>query len=549
LALVILLGTSVHASVGSVAALKGKAAVIRNNTALPAKVGLALQKDDQIKTDAKTKMQIIFSDETIITIGKNSHFAVNEYIADSSDQKADFSLFKGTMRTISGGIGKANPSKFKIKTKTATMGIRGTNFIVIASPTEGDTFACMNGAIFIEGKDGTLDVPKGYLAKVSPAGGIGELIEVTPKQLDALMAQGIHDPYREARAAPQQSRRSSTENQMAAEAMQVQLIDSLAVDTTTVDNSITDETILAAQTDTGSTNVTDTAQELLPTKLVTTPHSALIFFATNGYIYNFSTRTFTADIQYHPDSGVSALSTITGPSPMQFSILPTSTSGSFTDWDDYTASFASFSGVDPEPFYNLPGYTWELDESSANNYVKTIADNDPNDDIAWGTWSLPIIETLPSSSITQDGELRGYFVSGNITPSSVIQQLNGVVSYGSLSDGTADGLVTGTQYVDAGTTITLSTIDPSTSTVYLEFDFGAGNIDRFYLRLNSTAPLDTSIPGGISPASSSFSVNQSTIRMDGKFFGDQAGKAGGSFVYNPSAGTTYFQGAFQATKQ
>ena len=70
-----LLSTSIYASsIGTIAALKGKADIKRGKTLLTAKVGDKLQERDSILTKNKSKVQIIFNDETIITVGKNSNF-------------------------------------------------------------------------------------------------------------------------------------------------------------------------------------------------------------------------------------------------------------------------------------------------------------------------------------------------------------------------------------------------------------------------------------------------------------------------------------------
>jgi len=116
--------------VGEITALKGTANIIRNNKTLTAKVGFKLEKNDNIKTLDKTKMQIIFKDNTIITIGKNSLLKISDYLFDDKNSKAKFRLSHGIMKTLTGKIGKFAPKRFKIRTKNASIGIRGTYFIV-----------------------------------------------------------------------------------------------------------------------------------------------------------------------------------------------------------------------------------------------------------------------------------------------------------------------------------------------------------------------------------------------------------------------------------
>ena len=79
-------------------------------------------------------------------------------------------MTKGLFRTITGKIGKIAPKKFKIKTKNATIGIRGTEIVIKASPIGGDKIACTRGAISVvsnfTGK--SVDVEAGKITEVKP---------------------------------------------------------------------------------------------------------------------------------------------------------------------------------------------------------------------------------------------------------------------------------------------------------------------------------------------------------------------------------------------
>ena len=116
--------------VGEITALKGDATIIRENKTIKASRGFKLEKDDKIKTLNNTKMQIIFKDNTIITIGKNSEVKIADYIFDGENSKANFKLSHGIMKTLTGKIGKFAPKRFKVLTKNASIGIRGTYFVV-----------------------------------------------------------------------------------------------------------------------------------------------------------------------------------------------------------------------------------------------------------------------------------------------------------------------------------------------------------------------------------------------------------------------------------
>jgi len=62
----------VFANIGKISVSKGDVTVIRNNTNLQASNNFILEKSDQIKTGVDGKAQLIFTDNTLITIGAKS---------------------------------------------------------------------------------------------------------------------------------------------------------------------------------------------------------------------------------------------------------------------------------------------------------------------------------------------------------------------------------------------------------------------------------------------------------------------------------------------
>lgn len=146
LLLLLFLTTSyLFASIGSLSLVEGKVFIDRDNSTFEAKLGDGVEKNDLIKTGVNSKARVTFSDDTIVTIGKDSTLDITKYSFDSSSQEVDLSITKGAFHTITGQIGKINPSKFKLKTKTASIGIRGTE--IYGDQTR---VACTQGAIFVE---------------------------------------------------------------------------------------------------------------------------------------------------------------------------------------------------------------------------------------------------------------------------------------------------------------------------------------------------------------------------------------------------------------
>lgn len=142
---------SAFASVGNISLLKGQADIARGSSIVPAENLMDIEQKDKVSTKEDSRMQITFEDKTVITLGALTNFEVEEYLIDSSNSNADFSITSGTFKVITGEIGKLAPKKFIVKTKTAYIGIRGTIFKGDLSydDTDKDKISCLEGSITV----------------------------------------------------------------------------------------------------------------------------------------------------------------------------------------------------------------------------------------------------------------------------------------------------------------------------------------------------------------------------------------------------------------
>jgi hypothetical protein len=155
--LTILLINTLLANIAIVSAFTGKASIQRCNDTVSVSIGTKIEKDDILITQNNTKLQLLFNDDTMITIGKNAKFSILEYVFDEQIAKkseAKFNFVKGFFRTVTGKIGKLNPEKFNIKIKSASLGIRGTRFDVFVSENiiktslfQGEIFLLVNNSM------------------------------------------------------------------------------------------------------------------------------------------------------------------------------------------------------------------------------------------------------------------------------------------------------------------------------------------------------------------------------------------------------------------
>ena len=151
--LLMFLSTTVFAQIGQVVALKGDVKVERESKIQELLLKDKILKNDQISTLNNSRTQLLLNDETIITIGENSIFKVDEYLFnEEKDSSLKMNFFNGTFKIISGKIGKLNPNNFKLQTKTASIGIRGTE-ILLQLEAKKEKFMCTQGTIIVTRKD------------------------------------------------------------------------------------------------------------------------------------------------------------------------------------------------------------------------------------------------------------------------------------------------------------------------------------------------------------------------------------------------------------
>ncbi|OOG37897.1 FecR family protein [Polaromonas sp. A23] len=89
-----------------------------------------------IVTGGSGRAQVKFTDGGLISLQPNTEFKIANYV-DQNDPKEDrflVDLLRGSMRAITGLIGKRNRDNYKLTTTTATIGIRGSGFKVGYNP-------------------------------------------------------------------------------------------------------------------------------------------------------------------------------------------------------------------------------------------------------------------------------------------------------------------------------------------------------------------------------------------------------------------------------
>ena len=106
--------------------------VDRKGQSLPGRVGLLLETDDVLRTGADGSVGITMRDNSLLSAGPNSILSLERFEFDptTSEGRFDARLRRGTLAVVSGRIAKKSPQAMTVRTPSAVLGVRGTEFVV-----------------------------------------------------------------------------------------------------------------------------------------------------------------------------------------------------------------------------------------------------------------------------------------------------------------------------------------------------------------------------------------------------------------------------------
>ncbi len=178
-------------SIAKVIAVSSEVMVEQNGKSKP----LALKDDlfvkDVIRTDANGKVQLMFNDDSIVTVGTNSTFIMEDY--SEADKVFKSNLAVGFARVVTGNIVVENPDGFSVRTPEATVGIRGTTLAIstLNGRTDVATENTLNNQSVVVG---SLAIPPGQIAGFGLNGVVlSQPAPMSETQRDNLVIQGTID--------------------------------------------------------------------------------------------------------------------------------------------------------------------------------------------------------------------------------------------------------------------------------------------------------------------------------------------------------------------
>ncbi|MBW1782722.1 MAG: FecR domain-containing protein [Deltaproteobacteria bacterium] len=119
-------------TIGYVKKIEQPAFVVRSGSRNPADIGHSVFMDDVLTTGDTGAMGITFKDNTMISIGPDTEFVVDEFVYQPRKKALSFGsqMMHGTLHYVSGTIAKLSPKSVSVKTPVGTIGIRGTRFLI-----------------------------------------------------------------------------------------------------------------------------------------------------------------------------------------------------------------------------------------------------------------------------------------------------------------------------------------------------------------------------------------------------------------------------------
>ena len=166
--------TNTWAGVGKVTEQSGPTEIVRARQSISSAVNTAVEMNDTIVT-ARSRAELTFEDATKVKITEQSKLIIDDFVYDprSGTGKLAMKVALGTARYASGQIAKNSPQQVAVKTPTASIAVRGTDFsmtvdelgrsLIMLLPSCDDK-TCVTGAIEVSNQSGSILMTQAYQA-------------------------------------------------------------------------------------------------------------------------------------------------------------------------------------------------------------------------------------------------------------------------------------------------------------------------------------------------------------------------------------------------
>ena len=162
--------TLANAQIGTVTELNGVGQIKRDKDIIGNDTGTSVEQMDEAITE-KGRMRIDFIDDTRLDVVDHSRVVIDEFIYDpaTGTGKLDIRASIGSVRYASGQIAKNSRQQVRLRTPTATISVRGTDFAMIVNEI-GESYVTLLPSCEYDGMGNELECVTGEI-KVENDGG------------------------------------------------------------------------------------------------------------------------------------------------------------------------------------------------------------------------------------------------------------------------------------------------------------------------------------------------------------------------------------------
>lgn len=166
---------------GAIGKFSGSGVLERGRDIIDGGKGVGVQPMDTAVT-AKGRMRIDFIDDTRVDITEHARLVIDDFVYDpnAGTGKLGLRATLGTVRYASGAIAKNSRRNVSIKTPSATIGVRGTDFVMVVDEIGGTMVTllpscsidqlgktnCVTGEISVESDTGFVIMNKAFQATI-----------------------------------------------------------------------------------------------------------------------------------------------------------------------------------------------------------------------------------------------------------------------------------------------------------------------------------------------------------------------------------------------
>ena len=130
-----------------------------------------------LTTGSDGQLVLRFDDGQRVLLNQNTEFRIVDFRFNkdnAAENRGVFDFIRGALRVVTGAVGRTNPSAFQVRSPQATIGVRGTDFMLTISNQMYTSV--IQGSIGVTNSAGTVVYSAGQFGVVPGAGTLGTTI-------------------------------------------------------------------------------------------------------------------------------------------------------------------------------------------------------------------------------------------------------------------------------------------------------------------------------------------------------------------------------------